>query len=92
MTRSARGLPANWNGRALTEWLEALTGPSPKQEPRLRLGVYPAPPLSTRAEIGRARVDLPLRVSHRDLLEREGPLGRAWRSPADPSAVGSAFG
>ncbi len=34
-----------------------------------------------RREIARARVDLPLRVSHRTLLEREGPLGAAWRSP-----------
>ena len=45
-----------------------------------------------RAEIARARVDLPLRVSHRALLEREGPLGRAWRSPGDPAVIGTAFG
>ena len=35
-----------------------------------------------RKEIARARVELPLRVSHRALIEREGPLGRAWRAPA----------
>ena len=34
------------------------------------------------AEMKRARVDLPLRVSQRALLEREGPLGEAWRSLA----------
>ena len=45
-----------------------------------------------RAEMDRARVDLPLWVSHRALLEREGPLGAAWRSPADPAAIGTAFG
>ncbi len=33
-----------------------------------------------RKEIARARVDLPLRVSQRALLEREGPLGAAWRT------------
>ncbi len=33
-----------------------------------------------RREIARARVDLPLRVSQRALLEREGPLGAAWRT------------
>ena len=33
-----------------------------------------------RREVARARVDLPLRVSHRALLEREGPLGTAWRT------------
>lgn len=30
-------------------------------------------------ETERARVDVPLLVSHRTLLEREGPLGEAWR-------------
>ena len=35
-----------------------------------------------RKEIVRARIELPLRVSHRALIEREGPLGHAWRSPA----------
>jgi len=35
-----------------------------------------------RAEMKRARVDLPLRVSHRALLDREGPLGVVWRSPS----------
>ncbi len=39
------------------------------------------------AETKRARVDLPLWVSHRSLLEREGPLGAAWRTvaAAEPS-------
>ena len=45
-----------------------------------------------RAEIARARVDLPLRVTERALLELEGPLGAAWRSPADPAAGAVAFG
>ena len=34
-----------------------------------------------RKEMARTRIDLPLWVSHREVLEREGPLGRAWRSP-----------
>ena len=39
------------------------------------------------AETKRSRVDLPLSVSHRALLEREGPLGAAWRTlaAAEPS-------
>ena len=32
-------------------------------------------------EMARERVEVPLLVSHRELLWREGPLGRAWRSP-----------
>ena len=35
-----------------------------------------------RREMQRARVQIPLRVSHRALLECEGPLGNAWRDPA----------
>ena len=35
-----------------------------------------------RKEIARARVELPLRVSYRALIEREGPLGHAWRASA----------
>lgn len=34
-----------------------------------------------RKEMARTRIDLPLWVSHREVLEREGPLGKAWRSP-----------
>ena len=34
-----------------------------------------------REETNRAGVEVPLLVSHKDLLEREGPLGRAWRRP-----------
>ena len=34
-----------------------------------------------RGETERSKVDLPLWVSHRVMLEREGPLGRAWRNP-----------
>ena len=33
-----------------------------------------------REEMDRARVDVPLWVSHRDLLVRVGPLGTAWRN------------
>ncbi len=33
------------------------------------------------AEMDRVRVAVPLLVSHRGLLEREGPLGRAWLAP-----------
>ena len=33
------------------------------------------------AEMDKTKVKVPLRVSHRSLLERVGPLGRAWRSP-----------
>ena len=32
-------------------------------------------------EMARTRVDLPLWVSHKEALEKEGPLGKAWRSP-----------
>ncbi len=38
-----------------------------------------------RREIARARVDVPLFVSHRSLLERAGPLGREWTTMATPS-------
>ncbi len=34
-----------------------------------------------RREIARTRVGLPLWMSHRETLERVGPLGKAWRSP-----------
>ena len=44
-----------------------------------------------RAEIKRVRADLPLRVSHRALLEREEPLGAAWRSPGDPPQAEAPF-
>ena len=32
-------------------------------------------------EMERAKVGVPLWVSHREMLERVGPLGKAWRSP-----------
>ena len=34
-----------------------------------------------RREMARVRVPLPLLASHRELVEREGPLGRAWLAP-----------
>ena len=34
-----------------------------------------------REQTAQARVAMPLLVSHEGLLEREGPLGRAWRTP-----------
>ncbi|MDD9994998.1 MAG: replication-relaxation family protein [Dehalococcoidia bacterium] len=34
-----------------------------------------------RFEMDRVRVAIPLLASHRDLLEQEGPLGRAWFAP-----------
>ena len=34
-----------------------------------------------RNEMERARVEVPLWVSYRELLEKVGPLGRAWRNP-----------
>ena len=34
-----------------------------------------------RDEMQRARVDVPLWVSYRELLEKVGPLGKAWRNP-----------
>ena len=34
-----------------------------------------------RDEVERTGVEVPLRVSHRSLLERVGPLGRAWSTP-----------
>ena len=35
-------------------------------------------------EMQAARVNVPLWVSHGEAVERMGPLGRAWRTPADP--------
>ena len=32
-------------------------------------------------EMKRARVNVPLLVSHRVLVERDGPLGAVWRTP-----------
>ena len=37
-----------------------------------------------RDEMARTGVSIPLRVSHRSLLERVGPLGRAWRTREGP--------
>ncbi len=37
--------------------------------------------------INRAGVDVPLLVSHRELVEREGPLGRVWRAPGKWESV-----
>ncbi len=34
-----------------------------------------------RKELVRTGVKLPLRVSHKEMIENEGPLGRAWRNP-----------
>ena len=34
-----------------------------------------------RREMARTRIDLPLWVSHKEALEKEGPLGKAWRNP-----------
>ena len=34
-----------------------------------------------RREMSRVRVPLPLLASHRELVDREGPLGRAWLAP-----------
>ena len=44
-----------------------------------------------RTEMERLKVGLPLWVSHRDALERAGPLGKAWRSP-DVLEPARAFG
>ena len=43
-----------------------------------------------RDEMERERVNVPLRVSHRSLLEKVGPLGRAWRT-IDGAEPGYAF-
>ena len=40
-----------------------------------------------RRTMERARVEVPVWVSHRDALEKAGPLGRAWRSPEVLEAV-----
>ncbi len=37
-----------------------------------------------REEMQAAEVEVPLWVSHRQAIEELGPLGRAWRRPADP--------
>ena len=41
-----------------------------------------------RSELQRTGVDLPLWVSHRERLERFGPLGKAWRNPDVLEPVG----
>ena len=40
-----------------------------------------------REQMTEARVEVPLLISHESLLEREGPLGRAWRTPDGWEAV-----
>lgn len=40
-----------------------------------------------RRETARAGVELPLWVSHREMLEKRGPLGRAWRKPDELKAT-----
>ena len=44
-----------------------------------------------RGQMERARVEAPLRVSHRKALQREGPLGNVWRSHGKESASGLPF-
>ena len=44
-----------------------------------------------RREMARVRVMPPLLVSHRELLEREGPLGPAWLAPGGDFQPGFAF-
>ncbi len=44
-----------------------------------------------RGQMERARVEAPLRVSHRAALEREGRLGEAWRSHRGEPASGLPF-
>ena len=34
-----------------------------------------------RREMARTGVNLPLWVSHKEMIEKEGPLGKAWRNP-----------
>ena len=45
-----------------------------------------------RGQMKRARVEIPLRVSHRALLEREGPLGTAWRGTSTDTGAEGLFG
>ena len=40
-----------------------------------------------REEMGRGRVEVPLRISHKPQLEREGPLGQAWVRPGGGALV-----
>ncbi len=44
-----------------------------------------------RLEMKRARVEVPLRVSHRAALEREGPLGHVWHRHASEPVPGRLF-
>ena len=44
-----------------------------------------------RGQMERARVEAPLRVSHRKALQREGPLGNVWRSHGKEPASGLPF-
>ena len=38
-------------------------------------------------QMARTGVEMPLLVSHEDLLDRQGPLGRAWRAPGEWETV-----
>ena len=40
-----------------------------------------------REEMQATGVSVPLWVSHRAAVEKQGPLGRAWRTPADPESL-----
>ena len=44
-----------------------------------------------RREMARMRIKLPLWVSYKDMIEKEGPLGKAWRNP-DHLEYTDAFG
>ena len=65
--------PPTTTGRGPTCWSSSTT-----TSPR------PTSCASPGRRMARAGVDLPLLVSHRELVEREGPLGRAWRRPGVP--------
>ncbi len=45
-----------------------------------------------RGQMKRARVEVPLHVSHRALLGREGPLGAAWRGVRGDTSIGKLEG
>ena len=44
-----------------------------------------------REEVARTRVDVPLRVSHKGLIERDGPLGAVWLAPHSGWETNRAF-
>ena len=83
MTRSAPGLPASWNGRALIEWLEALAlAVQFRFDPSGRLKVTR---VSTCCRVPPRRE----RWSRRDQFHDAKALGGHGRVPAQSASISS---